>query len=453
VSILKNTKKGRVLIVCLSVLLIFVILFGVIFGIYSCNFSSYNWTVSQIKKHYYYDIPEIEGCDGDPNLVVSKYLDKYSAFYTKEQYTSVESSNAGSKSGVGITSGYVEGKGLYIRRVVGNSPAYISGLRAGEYISSVTFSGAGSVSFNIDSVTAATQYLYYLSGVSDDTTITLNGESASYSMQKSDYTASYAYLATNSTSWHFEDAASGGLAAVEDITQKIDYLPDGMGYINLSQFYGTAASEFYVLVQKFNALNCSSLILDLRSNGGGYVDTMCNIAGVFAGGERKTSMIYKDKYGSTSKFYCRQVTDQNTRISSDVKVYVLANSGTASASEALIGALVCYGALDLKNIFLSDYSDEFLDWYYGGVNVKNARTYGKGIMQTTYQNSLTGVAIKLTTAKIFWPDGETCIHDDEDGLGGGLNTSMGCRTIKTNWEFTLGDTELQSAVATIKAEI
>ena len=36
-------------------------------------------------------------------------------------------------------------------------------------------------------------------------------------------------------------------------------------------------------------------------------------------------------------------------------------------------------------------------------------TYGKGIMQTTYMLS-TGGALKLTTAKIVWPDGETCIH-------------------------------------------
>jgi C-terminal processing protease CtpA/Prc len=38
-----------------------------------------------------------------------------------------------------------------------------------------------------------------------------------------------------------------------------------------------------------------------------------------------------------------------------------------------------------------------------------ARTYGKGIMQTTY-SFMDGSALKLTTANIYWPDGSTCIH-------------------------------------------
>jgi carboxyl-terminal processing protease len=223
-----------------------------------------------------------------------------------------------------------------------------------------------------------------------------------------------------------------------------------MGYIRVSQFYGTAASEFLLLVKKFNALNCTSLILDLRSNGGGYVDIMCRMAGVFSGGEQKVAMVAKDKNGKTTKTYCSAISDETKRISSDVDVYVLANSNTASASEAMIGAMVCYGALKTENIFLSDYSDEFLNYYYGTGTVKNARTYGKGIMQTTYKNVFTGVAIKLTTAKVYWPDGETCIHDDNDGNGGGVNTSMGCRTVKCDWEFTKGDTELKSVVNVLK---
>ena len=38
------------------------------------------------------------------------------------------------------------------------------------------------------------------------------------------------------------------------------------------------------------------------------------------------------------------------------------------------------------------------------------KSYGKGIMQTTYVNTFGGGALKLTTAKLVWPDGKTCIH-------------------------------------------
>lgn len=80
---------------------------------------------------------------------------------------------------------------------------------------------------------------------------------------------------------------------------------------------------------------------------------------------------------------------------------VLANKNTASASEALIGAMQFYGA--------GGFNLDKLVCEYNG-NRKDYSTFGKGIMQTTYSLS-TGGAIKMTTAKIYWPDQETCIHD------------------------------------------
>jgi carboxyl-terminal processing protease len=89
---------------------------------------------------------------------------------------------------------------------------------------------------------------------------------------------------------------------------------------------------------------------------------------------------------------------------------VLANENTASASECLLGVLVHYGDV-LKNN-----SDVILEMNEEGAY----RTYGKGIMQTTYM-LLSGGALKLTTAKIYWPDGETSIH----GVGFTDGTKVG----------------------------
>ena len=123
---------------------------------------------------------------------------------------------------------------------------------------------------------------------------------------------------------------------------------------------------------------------------------------------------------------------------------MLANGGTASASEALIGAMICYGALDYENIFLSQYSDEYKSWLKKtGQELKDARTYGKGIMQSTFENAFTGEALKLTTAKIFWPDGKTSIHDR------GVLLSDGCRAASAAWQHTKGDEELKGVVAQI----
>ena len=224
----------------------------------------------------------------------------------------------------------------------------------------------------------------------------------------------------------------------------MDFLPDGAAYINLSQFYGTAAEEFYVLVEKFNATNCTSLILDLRSDGGGYVSVMQNIAGCFSDGQVKTAMVSRDKHGKEEVYKCSSVSAEK-RVGKDKRVYLLANSGTASASEALAGAMICYGALKYEDIFLSDYSEEYIDWLkQSNQEVKTARTFGKGIMQSTFVHK-TGEALKLTTAQIYWPDGKTCIHDR------GITKEDGCKTVKAEWVHTKGDKELQDAVRIIKA--
>ena len=139
------------------------------------------------------------------------------------------------------------------------------------------------------------------------------------------------------------------------------------------------------------------------------------------------------------------MTNAEYRIPAGTEIYLLANSGTASASEALAGAMVCYGALEYKNIFLSQYSEEYTDWLSAtGQELKTARTYGKGIMQSTFVNDIPGEALKLTTAKIFWPDEKTCIHDK------GITVADGATAVYAEWQHTKDDAELKRVVEIIR---
>ena len=79
------------------------------------------------------------------------------------------------------------------------------------------------------------------------------------------------------------------------------------------------------------------------------------------------------------------------------KIAVLADENTASASECLIGAMMDYGSMTEETLVITKNGD-------------TARTYGKGIMQTTYVNPTGGDALKLTTAYIYWPVSHTSIH-------------------------------------------
>ena len=112
------------------------------------------------------------------------------------------------------------------------------------------------------------------------------------------------------------------------------------------------------------------------------------------------------------------------------RICVLADGSTASASECLLGCMLDYGAISYKDICLS---------MRGGV----AKTYGKGIMQTTYQLSLfERDAVKLTTAKIYWPISGNCIHER------GILPIDGTKTVEENYQK---DEEITQAISALFA--
>ena len=443
-----NGKKVQITVSLLLAIAIASLSFVAGFFVQRCSYdratASFEWAMRTIKNYYYFDEPDIGYSQTSLKAIADTYLDDYSEYYTKEEYEAVVKSNAGSKSGIGLSYAFKSGRGVYISRVVGNSPAYKSGLRRGEWFVSGNIENGEQTVF-----TSSSSFSDFISGAKDGESINFTSEDGKvYSMAKAEYNASYTSLSTSTTGWTFHDSADGGLALYEEIDLRLSYLPDGCAYLRLDQFYGKATNEFYSLIEKFNAMHCTSLILDLRSNGGGYVSIMQDIAGSFADGKSTLAMLSRDKRGAEEIYNCKKVTNKKRRVGKDVKVFLLANAGTASASEALIGAMHCYGALKYENIFLSQYGDDYINWLYPtGEKIKNGQTYGKGIMQTPFTNSVTGEVLKLTTAKIFWPDKVTSIHDR------GVTLADGCTALSAEWEWTKGDKELQSAVAEIKNRI
>ena len=81
--------------------------------------SSYDWFVKTIEKYYYYPVDASAFDENDLKGNANKFLDRYSAYYTKEEYAAKLKSNAGSKSGLGISYSYVPDRGVYISSVSG----------------------------------------------------------------------------------------------------------------------------------------------------------------------------------------------------------------------------------------------------------------------------------------------------------------------------------------------
>ncbi len=405
--------------------------------------SAYNWARGYIDAYYYWDLPDDCEYKGSVKQFVKDYLDVYSAFYTKEEYDSVYSTAGGNMSGLGVSFEFVPegvhpqgGSGILLVKVIGNSPAYKAGLRAGEFVKSGT---AGTRTVQFDSAGA---FSGFLDSLSAGQAFTLTTDKKSYTVAKEAYTASYCRMSTNGKDWTV--SYDGDKLTVNETEGGIECLPDGAAYLRLDQFYGNAANEMGALIAKYNAESCTSLILDLRGNGGGYVDLMGDISNIYTGQLQNAyqySCYAEYKGGQRESYYSQKTFPTEQSFPAGMKLSVLADNGTASASEALIGVLISNGVMDYSDVYVSDFSKAYLD--YTGTGDKNCRTYGKGIMQTTFKHQIYGYAIKLTTAKIYWPDGRTCIH------GSGLGKDTGCKTVEADWEITYADEQLAKAVALI----
>lgn len=158
-------------------------------------------------------------------------------------------------------------------------------------------------------------------------------------------------------------------------------MENGVGYINLSTFSGNPSKEFKKVFEKLKAEGITSLVIDLRNNGGGLLDEAIDIANFFV--ERNQVLVTtKGKTSQNSRSY-RTTRDP---LDLDIPIAVLVNSGTASSSEILAGSLQ-----DLDRAV-----------------IVGERTYGKGLVQTT-RNLPYGGTLKLTTAKYYIPSGR-CVQ-------------------------------------------
>ena len=388
-----------------------------------------NWVRSTISEQYFVfdgDYSKVENLDRLSIDEMVSRLDQYCAFYTPEQYREVLSSNGGNKHGVGVNYSYKSGAGIEVISVIGNSPAKKAGITAGDIL---VCAEVGEETINFGSRADFTDFIDARANGESFVLITSDGRK--FPIVKNDYTASYAALYTRDKTFETEYKTDDGkkTGKINESAGGFDFLPEGAGYITLSQFYGGAADEMGALIAKFNSENCTTLILDLRKNGGGYVDLMSQIAGRFTSSLAgdSISMIAKYKDGSQQTSYCKKYA-QNI-LPAGTKVYVMADSATASASEALIGVLVSYDIIDYDDIYLSDYGDG------------KVRSYGKGIMQGTY-TYVTGEALKITIAGLYWANGRT-IH------GTGVTPADGCKILAAEGGAAPGDEEVRQLAGLI----
>jgi len=157
-----------------------------------------------------------------------------------------------------------------------------------------------------------------------------------------------------------------------------------IAYIQLYHFTENAAFEFQKTVQEILTSNAKSIILDLRNNPGGYLETSVDIASWFL---PKNEIVAIEDFGNGKKTEYRS---KGYLKLANFPLVVLVNSGSASASEIVAGAL-----RDIR-----------------GIKLVGEKTFGKGSVQEMEQLR-GGSSLKITIAKWLTPSGKSIM---EEGL-------------------------------------
>ena len=377
-----------------------------------------------IQTQYYKDIEDDEFYKAVFGGINYDLLDAYSAYMTADEYREAQGNLAGKCIGIGLTFQTKDGDGreqMLVVRVSGNSPAEEVGLQEGDRLI-----GYGKTAATITGNEVFADFSTFLNTCAEGEYFSLlvkRGEEQFTTMiSREAYVENYVFYRTATASYAF----TGKKADEWTKTDKpLACLDENTAYIRLIQFGEGTEKLFAKAMEQFKADGKKNLVLDLRDNGGGYLVTMQDIAGYFckSSTEKKPIVVVaknkrkEEKFKATRNVYAEY-------FGADSRICVLADNGTASASECLIGAMVDYGAIDFSDICLIERD---------GV----AKTYGKGIMQSTYYLSTRLDAVRLTTAEIHWPLSGKSIH------GKGVLPEDGA---KTSMEDGYGDGEIEKAL-------
>ncbi len=158
-----------------------------------------------------------------------------------------------------------------------------------------------------------------------------------------------------------------------------------IGYVRLTNFSGNTAESMLSIMTNLKKQGMKAMVLDLRSNTGGYLQTAVEIVNYFISEGRIVSS--KHRIGGDNE----DVYDAKpSRVfDEEMPLVVLVNSVSASASE------IVSGALQVRDRAI----------------VVGTQTYGKGSVQTIRNVGFTPAEIKMTIAKYYLPDGR-CVHRD-----------------------------------------
>jgi len=305
--------------------------------------SALNNVVNTLHRYYYKDFDENLLTEGAMVGMIDALGDPYTQFISGEDYKAYLEDVTGEYSGIGIVVMLSEEyDGVVIVSPIEGTPGERAGLRAGDLIVKI-----GEYDATVNNLEEAVSYMKGPEGtlVAIEVIKKESGTRETLTIKRE---------------------------KIHNQTVRHEMIDD-LGYIRISQFTTDTATEFETAFSALKSKQMKGLVIDLRSNPGGIIDSANAIADYLV--PEGTIVYTLDRNGNREDYKSKASYE-------DIPLVVLIDEGSASASEILSGALKDYDRAKFVG----------------------TKSFGKGLVQTTVPLE-TGDWLKVTIASFYTPKG------------------------------------------------
>ncbi|WP_425539712.1 S41 family peptidase [Microaceticoccus formicicus] len=303
-----------------------------------------NYLTEKIKKDFLFDIDEEKLEAGIYKGLFAALNDPYSSYYTKSEFNKLLEDSSGEFGGIGVVVSAMYGEYITVVSPIEGTPGERAGLLTGDKIIMVD----GETYFAVD-MDKAIDHMRGEPGT--DVTLTIRREDKDGNYED------------------FEVSITREIIKIDSV--KSQMLEGDLGYISIASFDENTAGDFKDAIDSIKENGAKGLVLDLRNNPGGLLDSVVTISDILL--PKGTIVSTVDRNGKRSQ----EMSDAKME---DIPLVVLVNQGSASASEILSGAIK--------------------DFNRG--EIIGTQTFGKGIVQRIFP--LNDGGYKLTISEYYTPN-------------------------------------------------
>ena len=342
--------------------------------------------LQEIDENFLFEYDEQEMADAVYHTMLDALEDPYSEYYTAEEYSTIREKMSGSFYGIGVVMRLSEDEThVEVVSLVDGSSAQEVGILPGDWLCQADGTSLKEMS------------------LSEIVALVRGKEGTTVHMQ--------VYRPSEDAYYEYDVERR----KIETDSVYSEMLEDSVGYIQITEFDSVTDEQFQTALESLMDQGMEHLVIDLRNNLGGTVDSVVNIANMLLPEELITYTETKD--GTRKEYH----SDANQLYQGSLAVLI--NGNSASASEILAGAVQDSGRGTLIG----------------------TTSFGKGIVQSVRMLS-DGTAVKLTVARYYTPNG-TCIH--EIGIEPDVTVELSEEAIEDGLLEREEDNQLEAAIQAV----